>query len=236
MLLELQEIAVNYQKISALKGVSLQVAEQQFVTLIGANGAGKSSVLRTISGLVRPAAGKIVYQGTAIENWSPDKIVGAGIAHVPEGRRVFPDLTVYENLYMGAYILKDKSLINRSMSRVFGYFPVLKERTAQLAKTMSGGEQQMLSIGRALMNNPKLLLLDEPSLGLAPRIVQNIVEILINLNKEEQLSIILVEQNAEIALRISDYGYVMETGKIVLADQSKNLHNSDYVKKAYLGL
>lgn len=235
MLLDLQEVHVHYHKVAALKGISLHVKEGQLVTLIGSNGAGKSTTLRTISGLVRPSKGEISFAGQRIDGLSPDKIVKMGIAQVPEGRRVFPGLTVLENLYTGAFARSDKEGIERDLRNVFNHFPRLEERSKQLAKTMSGGEQQMLAIGRALMSNPRLLMLDEPSLGLAPLIVKEIARILVEINKNG-VSVILVEQNAEMALELARYGYVLETGRIALHGEATELMGNEHVRKAYLGI
>ena len=235
MLLNLANIVIHYQKVAAVQGISIELEDGQLVTLIGSNGAGKSTTLRTISGLVRPSAGEIWFDGQRIEGLSPDKILKLGIAHVPEGRRVFPGLTVLENLYLGAFVRSDKEEINRDLENVFEHFPVLKSRSKQVAKTMSGGEQQMLAIGRALMSKPRLLMLDEPSLGLAPLIVQEIARILIEINRKG-VSVILVEQNAELALNLAHYGYVLETGRIALHGKTGELKDNEHVRKAYLGI
>lgn len=235
MLLRLSDIVVHYQKVAAVQGISLELQEGQLVTIIGSNGAGKSTTLRTISGLVRPSAGEILFDGQRIDGHSPDKVLKLGIAHVPEGRRVFPGLTVLENLYTGAFVRSDKEEIQRDLEIVFEHFPVLKARKKQVAKTMSGGEQQMLAIGRALMSKPRLLMLDEPSLGLAPLVVQDIARILKEINKEG-VSVILVEQNAELALDLAHYGYVLETGRIALQGKGRELKDNDHVRKAYLGI
>ena len=235
MLLRLTDVVVHYHKVNALKGISLEVGEADFVTLIGSNGAGKSTTLRTISGLIHPTAGQILFDGQQIDGLSPDRIVKMGIAHVPEGRRVFPGLTVLENLYTGAFIRSDKEGIERDLESVFSHFPRLKERSNQLARTMSGGEQQMLAIGRAMMTNPRVLLLDEPSLGLAPLVVQEIARILVKISKKG-ISVILVEQNAELALELARHGYVLETGSIVLEGEAKGLMDNEHVRKAYLGI
>jgi branched-chain amino acid transport system ATP-binding protein len=235
MLLRLNDIVVHYQKVAAVQGISLELEEGQLVTIIGSNGAGKSTTLRTISGLVRPSAGEILFDGQRIDGQSPDKVLKLGIAHVPEGRRVFPGLTVLENLYTGAFVRTDKEGIQRDLEMVFDHFPVLKARSKQMAKTMSGGEQQMLAIGRALMSKPRLLMLDEPSLGLAPLVVQEIAGILKRINKEA-VSVILVEQNAELALDLAHYAYVLETGRIALQGKGRELKDNDHVRKAYLGI
>ena len=235
MLLRLNDIVIHYQKVAAVQGISLELQEGQLVTIIGSNGAGKSTTLRTISGLVRPSAGEILFNGQRIDDLAPDKVLKLGIAHVPEGRRVFPGLSVLENLYLGAFLRSDKEGIQRDLDKVFDHFPVLKARSKQVAKTMSGGEQQMLAIGRALMSRPRLLMLDEPSLGLAPLIVKEIARILKEINKEG-VSVILVEQNAELALDLAHYAYVLETGRIALHGKGRELKDNDHVRKAYLGI
>jgi len=235
VLLELKNVSVSYQKVVAVRNISLHVEETGFITLVGSNGAGKSTTLRAISGLERPQAGEILFDGKRIDHMSADRILRAGIAHVPENRRVFKDLAVMENLLLGAYARKDRAGIRRDMETVFAYFPRLRDRQKQLAKTMSGGEQQMLAIARALMSDPRLLLLDEPSMGLAPVIVQEIARILIEINKSG-MSIILVEQNAELALELARYGYVFETGRIALEGDTGELQNNKHVREAYLGI
>lgn len=235
MLLRVDNIHVHYGQVAALKGVSLEVGDADFVTLIGSNGAGKSTTLRTISGLNHPSAGEIIFDGIRIEQLSADKILKMGIAHVPEGRRVFKDLSAIENLLLGAYTRDDAEGIKKDIADVFDLFPILRERQNQTARTMSGGEQQMLSIGRALMSKPRVLMLDEPSLGLAPTIVQDIVRTLVEINKQG-VSIILVEQNAELALRLARHGYVLETGRVSLEGEAKTLMDNDHVRKAYLGI
>jgi len=232
--LELQDIHTFYGKIEALKGINLKVGEHEIVCLIGANGAGKTTTLLTISGIIKPKTGKIFFNGKDITNHPPQEIVKMGIVQVPEGRRIFPDLTVKENLILGAYIRKEKEEIERDLEWVFSLFPILKERLNQLAGTMSGGEQQMLAIARGLMTNPKVLLLDEPSLGLAPKIVEKIFETIIEINKKGT-PILLVEQNANMALQIATRGYVIETGKITIEGTAKELLTNELVKKAYLG-
>ncbi len=235
MRLDVTDLKVDYHNIAALKGISFTVPDGAFITMIGSNGAGKSTTLRTISGLVKPSAGTISVDGERIDRAAADKIVAMGISHVPEGRRVFKDLTVIENLYLGAFIYKDQDRIDRDLDEVYSHFPRLRERSSQQARTLSGGEQQMLSIGRALMSRPKVLLLDEPSLGLAPLVVQEIGEILQEINKNG-VTVILVEQNADLALRLVDYGYVLENGRIIMSDKAENLANNDHVRKAYLGV
>lgn len=234
-LLNLTDIVVHYQKVAALQGISLELQEEQLITIIGSNGAGKSTTLRSISGLVHPSTGEISFGGKRIDGLSPDKILKMGIAHVPEGRRVFPGLTALENLYTGAFVRSDKDGIQDDLEEVFAHFPVLKTRRKQMAKTMSGGEQQMLSIGRALMSKPRLLMLDEPSLGLAPLVVQEIARILREINKKG-VSVVLVEQNAELALDLAHYGYVLETGRIALHGEARGLKDNEHVRKAYLGI
>ena len=234
MLLELDNVKTYYGNIRALKGMSIEVNEGEIVCLIGGNGAGKSTTLMTISGVLTPVDGDILYQGRSVVSVRPDNIVQMGICQVPEGRMIFPLLTVTENLDLGAYLRKDKKGIKEDLEKVFELFPVLRERSNQHGGTLSGGEQQMLAIGRALMAHPKLLLLDEPSLGLAPILVDTIFEIIREINKQGT-TILLVEQNAQLALQFSNRGYVIETGEIVLADTSAALLNNDQVKKAYLG-
>jgi branched-chain amino acid transport system ATP-binding protein len=235
MLLRVDNIHVHYGQVAALKGVSLEVGDADFVTLIGSNGAGKSTTLRTISGLNHPSAGEIIFDGVRIEQLSADKILKMGIAHVPEGRRVFKDLSVIENLLLGAFTRDDKEGIRKDVADIFDLFPILHERRNQFARTMSGGEQQMLSIGRALMSKPRVLLLDEPSLGLAPIIVQDIARTLIEINNQG-VSVVLVEQNAELALGLARHGYVLETGNVALEGEAKTLMDNDHVRKAYLGI
>jgi branched-chain amino acid transport system ATP-binding protein len=235
MLLRVDNIHVHYGQVAALKGVSLEVGDADFVTLIGSNGAGKSTTLRTISGLNHPSAGEIIFDGVRIEQLSADKILKMGIAHVPEGRRVFKDLSVIENLLLGAFTRDDKEGIRKDVADIFDLFPILHERRNQFARTMSGGEQQMLSIGRALMSKPRVLLLDEPSLGLAPIIVQDIARTLVEINNQG-VSVVLVEQNAELALGLARHGYVLETGNVALEGEAKTLMDNDHVRKAYLGI
>jgi branched-chain amino acid transport system ATP-binding protein len=234
MLLELNDVRTYYGNIRALKGISIEVNEGEIVCLIGGNGAGKSTTLMTISGVLTPEEGDILYRGRSIVSMRPDDIVQMGICQVPEGRMIFPLLTVMENLDLGAYLRKDKNGIKEDLDRVFGFFPVLRERSNQAGGTLSGGEQQMLAIGRALMARPKLLLLDEPSLGLAPILVDAIFEIIGQIN-DQGTTILLVEQNAQLALQFSHRGYVLETGEIALSDTSAELLKNEQVKKAYLG-
>jgi branched-chain amino acid transport system ATP-binding protein len=232
--LSVKAIETFYGAIRAVKGISLEIPEGHIVTLLGANGAGKSTTLKTLSGLLKPATGTIEFDGRRIEGLHPEKIVRLGISQVPEGREIFSDMTTRENLEMGAYSRKDGSLIKKDMDRVFEYFPILRTRQSQTAGTLSGGEQQMLAIGRGLMSRPKLLLLDEPSLGLAPVLVEEIFSIIEQINGEGT-TILLVEQNANMALQISHYGYVLETGTISLADKTENLLSNEEVTKSYLG-
>jgi branched-chain amino acid transport system ATP-binding protein len=233
-MLTIKNLTVNYGAITALRGVSLEVPRGGIVTLIGANGAGKTTVLRAVSGLVR-TQGQIVYDGRDIANGKPHQIVAAGLSHVPEGRMVFANLTVAENLDMGAWLQKNKADIQASRDLVLGLFPRLAERRRQVAGTLSGGEQQMLSIGRALMSRPKFLMLDEPSLGIAPILVKTIFEKIVEINRRQGVTILLVEQNANLALEVSRYGYVLETGRILLEDASAALLQNPKVRAAYLG-
>jgi branched-chain amino acid transport system ATP-binding protein len=235
-LLKLVNIKTSYGNIQALKGVSIYVAEGEIITLIGANGAGKTTTLMSISGIVPPRRGKIHFMGQPIHGMSPDRIVSLGISQVPEGRHIFPALTVMENLDMGAFLRPDKKGIKHDMEYIFELFPILTERRHQQGGTLSGGEQQMLAISRALMAKPRLLLLDEPSLGLAPKVVRRIFEIIKKINTEHKTTIFLVEQNANLALRVAHRGYVMENGKIVLENTAERLFSNEDVKKAYLGV
>ena len=234
-MLEIINLAVSYGAIKALHGISLKVERGQIVTLIGSNGAGKSTTLRAISGLIRPKGGEIRYEGASLAGLPPHEIVKRGLSHVPEGRMVFANLTVLENLRMGAYLQTNAAVIRQELEFVFATFPRLKERAQQEAGTLSGGEQQMLAIGRALMSKPRFLLLDEPSLGIAPLLVKTIFEKIVEINRQQGLTILLVEQNANLALEISHYGYVLETGRIILADESAKLRQNPQVKSAYLG-
>ncbi|MFL5868657.1 MAG: ABC transporter ATP-binding protein [Thermoleophilaceae bacterium] len=232
--LEVSDIHTFYGNIEALKGISLEVEEGEIVTLIGSNGAGKSTTLRSISGLTPPTQGSIKFDGDELAEMAPQDIVQLGISQSPEGRHVFPRMTVRENLELGAFLRRDRAGVDGDMDRVFDLFPRLQERERQKAGTMSGGEQQMLAIGRALMANPKLLLLDEPSMGLAPILVERIYETIEEINKQGT-TILLVEQNANFALEVSGRGYVLETGRVAVADESENLRENPEVQKAYLG-
>lgn len=233
-ILSIKDLKVNYGGIEAVKGISFDVPEGKIVTLIGANGAGKSSTLRTIAGLVKPAEGRIRLQAEDLTGLSPDKIVSKGITLVPEGRRVFPDLTVLENLKIGAYLRKDKDGMEQDLNWIYDLFPRLKERTWQAAGTLSGGEQQMLAVGRALMSRPKILMMDEPSLGLAPLVVKGIFDIIKEINRKG-VTVLLIEQNANMALKIADVGYVLETGRITMTGTGTELLADESVKAAYLG-
>ncbi len=233
-LIEVRDMKVRYGGIEALKGVSFDVEEGSIVTLIGANGAGKSTTLKTIAGLVKPVEGTITYNGEDITGLEPQKLVSKGIVLVPEGRRVFGNLSVYENLRIGAYLIKDKAQIDSQLEHVYDLFPRLKERSWQLAGTLSGGEQQMLAVGRALMAQPKVIMMDEPSLGLAPIIVRGIFDIIKKIN-EEGTTVLLIEQNANAALRVAHRGYVMETGNITMEGTGQDLLNDSRVREAYLG-
>ncbi|MGX7124996.1 ABC transporter ATP-binding protein [Enterococcus viikkiensis] len=232
-MLKIENLSVHYGMIQAVRDVSFEVNQGEIVSLIGANGAGKTTILRTISGLIQPSKGTIRFEGNPIQKRAPRKIVAEGISQVPEGRHVFSGLTVLENLEMGAYLRKDGSL-KEDYEHVYEKFPILKERLAQDASTLSGGEQQMLAMGRALMSKPRLLLLDEPSMGLAPIFIKEIFNIIQEI-KEQGTTVLLIEQNAKMALSIADRGYVLETGKVVLSGTGQELLDSDEVKKAYLG-
>ncbi|MBW1813107.1 MAG: ABC transporter ATP-binding protein [Deltaproteobacteria bacterium] len=235
-LLKIRNIETYYGPIMAIKGVSLDVEEGSIVTILGANGAGKTTILKTISGVMDPEKGSIEFLGQSIEGLAPDKIVRMGISHVPEGREVFEELTVKENLIMGAYLRNDRAEIRQDLKTMYNYFPVLGERTAQQAGSLSGGEQQMLAIGRALMSRPKLLLLDEPSLGLSPILMQEIFQIIKRINSEQKTSMLIVEQNALMALTLAQHGYVLELGRIVLEDSCKELMENEDIKEFYLGV
>jgi branched-chain amino acid transport system ATP-binding protein len=234
-MLTLENVDVFYGNIQALHGISLHVEEGEIVTLIGCNGAGKTTTLRTISGLIAPRAGSIRFEGRQIEGMPAERIVGLGMAHSPEGRRIFTNLTVRENLEMGGYLERDRKKSAERLDRVYSLFPRLLEREGQSGGTLSGGEQQMLAIGRALMAGPRLLLLDEPSLGIAPILVQEIFREIAEINRQFNTTILLVEQNAQIALKLANRGYVLETGNIVLEDKASNLLDNPQVKEAYLG-
>ena len=234
-MLEILDLEVCYGSITALQGVSAKVEKGTIVTLVGANGAGKTTTLRAISGVIKARSGKISFNGEEITNKPPHKIVARGIAQCPEGRMVFANLTVLENLKMGAYLRRDKAGIANDLEFVFGIFPRLQERQKQTAGTLSGGEQQMLAIGRALMSKPKCLMLDEPSLGIAPILVQTIFDKIVEINKALGITILLVEQNANLALEISHYGYVLETGRVLLHDRSAVLRENEEIRAAYLG-
>ncbi len=234
-LLELRNIETYYGPIMAIHGVSMGVEEGRIVSLLGANGAGKTTVLKTISGAMDPQKGSVIFDGQPIQARDPDWVARLGISHVPEGRELFPFLTVEENLRMGAYSRKDRG-VARDLELVYDYFPVLKHFVRQPAQVLSGGQQQMLAIGRALMLRPRLMLLDEPSLGLAPKLVREIAEIVTRLNRERKLTVLLVEQNAKMALDIADFGYVMELGRIVMEDSCERLRNAPDIQEFYLGM
>ena len=235
MFLRIENASVHYKKVAALEGVSMEVPHGGIVTIIGANGAGKTTTLRAISGLEKVSDGEIWFDGQRIDGLPAEKIVGLGIAHVPEGRRIFPDLTVEENLRTGAFLRgKEKAQVEKDLDAIFERFPRLLERRAQWAKTLSGGEQQMVAIGRALMAKPRLLLLDEPSMGLAPIIVQEISVIVEEISRQG-VPVILVEQNAELALQLADHAYVLETGRVAIEGPASELHENDHVRRAYLG-
>lgn len=234
MLLEIKDLSVHYGVIQALKGVSLEVDEGEIVSLIGANGAGKTTLLQTISGLLKKSSGDILFMGNSLNKTNTKNIVKLGITQVPEGRHIFPEMSVYENLLMGAYLRKDKEGIKEDLKKVYQRFPRLKDRSSQDASTLSGGEQQMLAMGRALMARPKILLLDEPSMGLAPILVKEIFSIIQDINAQGT-TILLVEQNAKMALSIADRAYVMETGNIVMSGSGEELIHSEAIQKAYLG-
>jgi branched-chain amino acid transport system ATP-binding protein len=235
-MLRLRNVRASYGAVEALRGVSLEIDEGEIVTLIGSNGAGKSTTLMSVCGIVPPSSGEILFEGEPIQGMSPDRIVGLGISQVPEGRRIFPDLTVSENLDLGGFLRRDREGLRADRDHVFELFPVLAERRQQAGGTLSGGEQQMLAIFRALMARPRLLLLDEPSMGLAPRVIGQILEIIRKINAEEGTTIFLVEQNANLALRVAGRGYVMENGRIVLEDSAAALAADEEVRRAYLGV
>ena len=233
-MLKVRDLSVHYGKIRAVRNIDMDIEQGEIVSLIGANGAGKSTTLRALSGLIKPAGGTIEFEGKPITGWTAKAIVEGGISHCPEGRQIFPRMTVMENLELGAYTRKDKSSLQSDYDRIFEYFPVLSQRRTQLGGTLSGGEQQMLAIGRALMSQPKLLLLDEPSLGLAPLLVEKIFEIIQNINREG-MTVLLIEQNAWQALNIAHRGYVLETGCVSITGPAAELMNNDHIRKAYLG-
>ena len=234
--LKLLNVESAYGPIKAIRGVSLQVRRGEIATVLGSNGAGKTTILKTISGIIDPRKGSIEFKGADITAQDPALIVQQGLSHVPEGREVFPLLSVHDNLLMGAYTRKDRDGVAQDMEAVFGYFPILRERATQQAGLLSGGQQQMLSISRALMANPDLMLLDEPSLGLSPKLTKEIFEIVVRINRERGTTILLVEQNANMALNASDYGYVLENGRIVMEDICARLRDKDDIKEFYLGL
>jgi branched-chain amino acid transport system ATP-binding protein len=233
-MLEIDALDVRFGEVQVLAGVNIRVGQGEIVSLIGANGAGKTTLLKTISGLVRPTAGRIAFDGASLVGLTPDAIVARGIAHVPEGRRIFPQLNVHENLRVGAHLVRDAQKMKSQLERVYSLFPLLKERRKQSGQTLSGGEQQMLALGRAMMSEPRLLLLDEPSLGLAPLVLLEVART-IPIFREEGVSILLVEQNANLALALSQHGYVLERGSITLSDTATNLRNNPKIIESYLG-
>lgn len=233
-MLKVEDVKVYYGMINAIKGISFEVKQGEIIALIGSNGAGKTTILHTITGLISPASGKITFEGTDITKVPAHKIVGMGMAHVPEGRRIFQQLTVLDNLKLGAFLLKDEKQIKKNLEYVYDHFPRLKERKNQIAGTLSGGEQQMLAMGRALMSNPKIILMDEPSMGLSPILVSEIFQIISEVSADGT-TVLLVEQNAKKALSIADRAYVLETGKIILSGDAKDLMHNEQIKKAYLG-
>ena len=235
-LLTVSNVETYYGPILAIRGVSFDVPKGGIVTILGANGAGKTTVLKTVSGVMDPQKGNVVFEGREIQRMDPDKVMRLGISHVPEGREVFPFLSVRENLNMGAYTRRDADEVAKDLEAVFGYFPVLEQRADQRAGSLSGGEQQMLAISRALMARPRLMLLDEPSLGLSPKLVKDIFEIVVRINRERGVTILLVEQNANMALQTADYGYVLEVGRIVMADTCQRLLEKEDIKEFYLGI
>ena len=235
-LLTVSNLETYYGPIMAIRGVSFVVPRGSIVTILGANGAGKTTILKTVSGVMDPQKGTVALEGREIQGMDPDRVTRLGLSHVPEGREVFPFLTVQENLRMGAYTRKDADEIGQDLDAVYGYFPVLKARAGQSAGSLSGGEQQMLSISRALMARPKMMLLDEPSLGLSPKLVKEIFDIILRINRERGVTVLLVEQNANMALHVADYGYVLEVGRIVMADACARLLEKDDIKEFYLGV
>jgi branched-chain amino acid transport system ATP-binding protein len=235
-ILQLLNVESNYGPVQALRGVSLSVTEGKIVTVLGANGAGKTTTLKTISGIIAPLKGQVKFRGEEIQGNSPDAIVRGGIVHVPEGREVFPLLSVEDNLRMGAYTRSDSDGIARDLESVFGYFPILRERAGQEAGQLSGGQQQMLAIARALLAQPALILMDEPSLGLSPKLTREIFDIVVRINRERGVTILLVEQNAHMALKIADFGYVLEVGRIVMEDTGARLAEKEDIREFYLGM
>ncbi len=235
-ILRASNIETYYGPIMAIRGVSFEVPKGSIVTILGSNGAGKTTVLKTVCGVMDPQKGSVTFEGREIQRMDPDRVMRLGISHVPEGREVFPFLSVRENLRMGAYTRRDADAVARDLEAVFGYFPVLKERADQRAGSLSGGEQQMLAISRALMAEPKVMLLDEPSLGLSPKLVKDIFDIIVRINRERGVTILLVEQNANMALQVGDYGYVLEVGRIVMADTCARLVEKEDIKEFYLGI
>ena len=235
-ILQLLNVESNYGPVQALRGVSLAVEEGKIVTVLGANGAGKTTTLKTISGIIDPLKGQVKFRGQEIQGQSPDAIVRGGIVHVPEGREVFPLLSVEDNLRMGAFTRSDGDGVAQDMEAVFGYFPILRERKAQEAGQLSGGQQQMLAIARALLARPALMLMDEPSLGLSPKLTKEIFDIVVRINRERGVTILLVEQNAHMALKIADFGYVLEVGRIVMEDTGSRLAEKDDIREFYLGM
>ncbi|PYN14511.1 MAG: ABC transporter ATP-binding protein [Candidatus Rokuibacteriota bacterium] len=235
-LLTVTNLETYYGPIMAIRGVSFSVPERAIVTILGANGAGKSTILKTVSGVMDPQKGTVTFAGREIQGMDPDKVTRLGISHVPEGREMFPFLSVRENLMMGAYTRRDGDRVKADLELVYGYFPILKGRADQRAGQLSGGEQQMLAISRALMARPRMMLLDEPSLGLAPRLVKEIFEIIARINREQGVTVLLVEQNANIALHVADYGYVLEVGRIVMEDACARLLEKEDIKEFYLGI
>jgi branched-chain amino acid transport system ATP-binding protein len=235
-MLQIDQINVYYGDVQILKKVSLDVKKGELVAVIGANGAGKTTLIKTISGILKPREGQIEFEGSLISAMDANKVVGLGIVQVPEGRLLFPEMTVRENLEMGAYLVKDKKVFSQQVEFICDLFPILKERSKQLAGTLSGGEQQMLAIGRALMSSPKLIMFDEPSLGLSPKLVQTIFEMVVRINKELGMTVLLVEQNVQHSCKISDRAFVVENGEVVLQGTGNEMLTNDHVRRAYLGI
>lgn len=235
-LMEVRNIETYYGATMAIRGVSFDVTQGEIVTILGANGAGKTTILKTISGLMDPQKGSVSFEGREIQRMDPNRVAGLGISLVPEGRELFPFLSVRDNLQLGAYLRRDRAAIASDLERVFDYFPSLKARAGQPAGMLSGGEQQMVAIGRALMARPKMILLDEPSLGLSPKLVKDIFGIVVRINREDRTTIVLVEQNANVALQVAHYGYILEMGRVVMADTASGLLEKDDVKEFYLGI